>query len=317
MPNFILANRLQAGDTVALIAPAFSATPLQITQGVARWEALGLKVINLAANQQNDGYFASSADQMVDKIHDVLLNPEVKALVSVRGGYGCARLLPKLDWELIAANPKIILGFSDITALLLAAHQQTGLITFHGPSASMPWPKSTRDSLQEVIFQANLARYNCEPQLSEEDVLPSTNEISVLKKGRATGELIGGNLSVLISLLKTPYLPQDWRNKILFVEDVNEEVYRLDRMFMQLKLSGILDQIKGLIFGSFNHCTTKVTNSFTVQQLQKRIAEHLNIPIVNNIMFGHQSENLTLPIGANALLNADDGYIELLHPAVR
>ncbi len=305
MPNTILPCRLQTGDSVALITPAFIASEDQIRQAVTRLEALGLKVINMAVNQQNDGYFASSAPEMVAKLHAAFSDSTIKAIISARGGYGCARLLPFLDWDLIAANPKIVLGFSDVTALLIAIQQQTGIVTFHGPSASMPWPQSTLDSLQEILFTGVAARY------------PHSAETKILRKGSATGELIGGNLSVLASLIGSPYVPIDWRNKILFLEDVHEEVYRLDRMLMQLKLANILPNLKGLIFGRFNECPTRVTNSFTIMQLQERITQDLNIPVLTNVMFGHQPEMFTFPIGITALLDANEGYIKLLNSAVK
>lgn len=316
MLKTILPQRLQPGDQVALIAPAFLATEQQVQQAIARLEAVQLKVINTVSPQNNDGYFASSAQEMVAKIHSAFADPHIKALVSVRGGYGCARLLPLLDWSLIKANPKIVMGFSDITALLIAINQQTGLVTFHGPGASMPWPQLTRDALQQILFAGTAMRFNHFGQ-SPDDIIVHKDEIKILRSGNATGELIGGNLSVLTSLIGSSYLPTDWRNKILFLEDVHEEVYRLDRMLTQLKLANILPQIKGLIFGRFNDCTTRAAQSFSVMQLLTRTAQDLNIPVLANLTFGHQPEMLTLPIGATVHLNADQGYIELLTPAVQ
>jgi len=315
MSQVILPQRLLPGDQVALIAPAFKATEEQVNKAIARLEALGLRVFNTVAHGNNDGYFASSARETVDKLHESFANPQIKALISVRGGYGCARILPLMDWALIKANPKIVMGFSDITALLVAIQQQTGLVTFHGPGASMPWPQLTRNSLQQLLFSGEAARYAYQPQKTD-DIIISADEIQCLRSGSATGELIGGNLSVITSLIGSPYLPTDWSNKILFLEDVHEEVYRLDRMFMQLKLANILPQIKGLIFGRFNDCTTKIPNSFSVIQLLTRVSQDLTIPVLANMTFGHQPEMFTLPIGAPVHLQTNPSFLELLSPAV-
>lgn len=305
----ILPKRLRPGDQVALIAPAFQATAEQVREAILRLESFDLEVVNTVSFQQNDGYFSSSAEAMVATLHELFSNPQIKALVGVRGGYGCARLLPLLDWDLIKANPKIVMGFSDMTALLIAIHQKTGLITFHGPGASMPWPPFTRDFLHQILF-AGTTKYFNPPEAPDK-------LINILHGGSATGELIGGNLSVLSSLVGSPYLPQNWHNKILFLEDVHEEVYRLDRLLTHLKLAHILGQIKGLILGQFNRCTAQIPQSFSVMELLTRVAKDLNIPVLANVTFGHQPEMLTFPIGATVRVDADQGRIELLSPALQ
>jgi muramoyltetrapeptide carboxypeptidase len=315
MSSIILPQRLLPGDQVALVAPAFQPTSLQVQQACKRLQALGLSVVDLMSHQQNDGYFNGSAHAITSTLHEAFLNPQIKALISVRGGYGCARLLPLLDWNLIQANPKIVLGFSDITALLIAIHQRTGLVTFHGPGASMPWPQFTLNSLREILFSGEMPRFQYLNKPTD-DVIEITEDIKILRGGCATGRLIGGNLSVLTSLIGSEYLPNDWSDKILFLEDVHEEVYRLDRMLTQLKLANILSKIKGLIFGRFNDCTAKIPQSFSVMELLKRFANDLNIPVLANMTFGHQPEMHTLPIGATVSLNADEKFIELLNPAV-
>ena len=315
MSSTILATRLQPGDQVALVAPAFQPTELQISQATARLQALNLNVVNLVSHQQNDGYFNGTASAIAATLHQAFADPRIKALISVRGGYGCARLLPLLDWDLIRSNPKIVLGFSDITALLIAIHRQTGLITFHGPGASMPWPQFTRHSLQQLLFAGEQPRFQ-HLNTPTDDIIAHPDELRTLRGGSATGELIGGNLSVITSLIGSGYLPEDWSGKILFLEDVHEEVYRLDRMLMQLKLANILPRIKGLIFGKFNDCTTRIPQSFSVMQLLSRFAADLHVPVLANMTFGHQPEMHTLPIGATVRMDADEGCIELLSPAV-
>lgn len=302
----ILPQKLAPGDRVALIAPAFHPTPEQINQAIEQLQTLQLQVVNKIISNNNDGYFNASGPEIISQLHEAFVDPSIKAVIAVRGGYGCARLLPELDWALIASNPKIILGFSDISALLLAIHAHTGLVTFHGPSASKSWPKWTLTGLQKVLFEAKPHRF--------EYIHP--REVKILRPGCAQGTLVGGNLSVITSLIGTGFLPKYWHDKILFLEDVNEEVYRLDRMLMQLHLAGILPQIKGLIFGCFNHCSNKVPFSFDILELQQRFCEKYSYPVLTNMTFGHQAEMHTLPIGSEVLLNADDGYIELFHSVV-
>ncbi len=297
---------LKPGDQVALIAPAFQPSAEQVKQAFAQLQVLQLQVVNKIFADQNDGYFNAPAPAIISHLHEAFANPSIKAIIAVRGGYGCARLLPDLDWSLIAANPKIVLGFSDITALLIAIHERTGLVTFHGPSASMLWPEWTLTCMRKILFEGANHRF--------ENIQPT--EVKILRGGQAEGKLIGGNLSVITSLIGSGFLPEFWNDKILFLEDVHEEVYRLDRMLMQLHLAGILPQIKGLVFGCFNHCSNKTPFSFDVFELQKRFSGKYTYPIISNMTFGHQAEMYTLPIGAKAVLNADEGYLELLSSAV-
>ncbi len=299
MLSNILPKRLHKGDQVALIAPSFQATEEQINKAVERLQALGLKVINTIGSYKNDGYFAASTEETVNQIHQAFADQEIKALISVRGGYGCARLLPFLDWDLIKVNPKIIMGFSDVTSLLIAIYERTGLFTFHGPSASIVWSEATHHSVQQTLFAHSPVCFG-----------PDNDSICI-RGGQATGEIIGGNLSVFSSLIGSTYMPKNWQNKILFLEDVNEEIYKLDRLLTQLKLAGILTQVKGLIFGRFNNCTTKVSNSFSLIELLQRVAHELNIPVLAHMNFGHQPEMFVFPIGATAHLNADQKYLEL------
>lgn len=314
MKSIILPQALKPGDQVALIAPAFQPSEEQLQQALARLKALDLRVDNRVTLQKNDGYFAGPASEITATLHEAFANPEIKAIFCARGGYGCARLLPLLNWDLIKTNPKILIGFSDITALLIAIHHHTGLITFHGPGGSMAWPQITRRYLQQILFTSNIVRYEYSSEATD-DIIGHTEEIKTLRPGIAEGALIGGNLSVLTSMIGTPFLPSNWSNKILFLEDVNEEVYRIDRMLTQLKLANILPQIKGLIFGRFNHCTTRVPYSFNLLQVFQRAVQDLKIPVMTNVLFGHQPEMFTLPIGATVRIDSDTGAIELLTPA--
>jgi muramoyltetrapeptide carboxypeptidase len=208
-----------------------------------------------------------------------------------------------LDWKLIQANPKVVLGFSDVTALLIAIYQKTGLVTFHGPTASLEWSDATKKFLQAVLF--------CRQPVLFTNEDPEIKTIA-LHPGEATGELIGGNLSVLNSLIGTDFLPQNWQNKILFIEDVKEDVYRIDRMLTHLKLAHILPALKGIIFGRFNQCTQKISNSFSLIEICTRATQDLNIPVLFDSMFGHQPHMFTLPIGAEIYLDSKKEAFQLL-----
>lgn len=303
----ILPQHLEPKDRVVLIAPSFQATNEQIQQAHVQLESLQLIVENHITENVNDGYFAMPKEKALEQIHQAFLDRHIKALFGLRGGYGCARLLPYLDWDLIQSNPKIVLGFSDFTALLNAIYQKTGLITFHGPTGSIEWAETTKKYLESLLFAQQPVTFNSED---------TKNETIILSPGIARGKLIGGNLSVLSSLVGTNFLPQDWQDKILFLEDVNEEVYRIDRMLTHLKLANILTQVKGIILGRFNQCTQKVLHSFSLLEIFQRMIQDLHIPVIYNTMFGHQSLMFTLPIGAEVELDAHRKNFRLRCPAV-
>ncbi len=301
---------LHRGDTVALISSAFRiANNHSLFEARKRLKALGLKTITGKAVLGHDGYFAGSDQARADDINRLFANPKVKAIFELRGGWGSARILPLLNYQLIKRHPKIFVGYSDITSLLLAIHDKTGLVTFHGP---MPgyikyWSDYSAKELKRMLF-------NRRPMTLKN---PPHAKIITITPGIASGTLIGGNLSVLVSLIGTPYMSKDWHHKILFIEDTYEDVYQVDRMLTHLALAGILQQLSGFVFGTCSHCTRLIPGSVTMLQVIKQHIQPLGIPAFYGAEFGHQANMYTLPVGAKVSINAGRGTIKLLQQVVK
>jgi muramoyltetrapeptide carboxypeptidase len=238
---------------------------------------------------------------------EMIRDEQVKAIFFVRGGWGCARVMEYLDFDVIKANPKIIMGFSDISTLLNAITLKTGLITFHGPNGNASWNGRTRNWIEQLFFRGEQTSFSN----GETD-----EPFRTINKGTAEGELFGGNLSVVSSLMGTSYLP-DWAGKILFLEDVKEEPYRIDRMLTQLKLNGVFDKVSGIVLGRFRDCVAEEKErSFTVDQVFEQHFRGLGKPVLSGAQFGHVVEKFILPVGAKVLMNADTGTLQLLHEVV-
>ncbi len=318
--TLIKPQHLQPGDTVALISSA-SRVPedQQIQFAAERMQALGLKVKYGKYIFNREGYFAGTDAERAADVNAMFKDPSVKAIIELRGGWGSDRILPYLDYRTIKENPKIIMGFSDITALLLAIHTKTGLVTFHGPVGIEPWPAFTTQYVKSVLFNGDKAIFQ-NPADPEDDLIQTQNRIQTITSGKATGRLLGGNLTVLTSMAGSNYLPQ-WHGAILFVEDVDESVYQIDRMLTQLKLAGVLDHIAGFIFGQCTDCTvgdgTTSYGSLTLMQVLKQHIQPLHIPAYYGAMIGHTAKNFTLPEGTQVQMDADKGTITMLEPAVR
>ena len=231
-------RRLAPGDTVGLVAPA-SATFQSLDVDIAResLEALGLKVKVGPHLLGRHGYLAGNDKDRAADINAYFADSGVAAVLPIRGGWGSARVLPYLDFETIRRNPKVVLGFSDITALLLGIHAKTGLVTFHGPNGMGRWDAWSVDYLKRVLFSAEAVTFENPRTMSDRNSLtPIEHRFRTITGGTARGRLLGGNLTVLTTILGSPYVP-DWDGAILFLEDVREDMYRVDRMFTQLKLT--------------------------------------------------------------------------------
>lgn len=316
-PSPVKPVRLRPGDTVGLVcpaAPAYSRETVQVT--IESLAALGLKVKLSPHFYDRYGYLAGrDADRAAD-LNGFFADPSVNMIMAMHGGWGCARLLPLLDYDLIRRNPKLLIGYSDITALLLSIHTKTGLTTIHGPEGAATWNAYTVDWFRRVLMDGEAVTFQNPAQ--KENTLAQTKErITTLRPGTARGQLVGGNLTVLCHLIGSAYLP-DWRGKILFVEDTHEDVYSMDRMLTHLKLAGILGQVAGFVFGKCTKCEAG-SGSYGSLTLEEVLTEHigsLNVPAYAGAMIGHISDKFTVPIGINAEINADLGTIRLLESAV-
>jgi muramoyltetrapeptide carboxypeptidase len=305
--------RLRPGDTVGLVNPAtaaFETMPIEILE--ESFEALGLRVVQGPSYLHRRGYFAGADEERARDINAFFADPSIKALYA-RGGWGSARLLPLLDYDAIRRNPKVLLGYSDVTALLLALHTKTGLVTFHGPN---PRARFSADRLREVVLDGSAPLLENPREVPVNETVQTEHRVQTITPGVARGRILGGNLTVLTAIVGSGYLP-DWRGCVLFLEDVDEAVYRVDRMLTQLRLAGVLGQIAGFVFGRCTECEPDSSyGSLTLEEVLRDHVAPLRVPAYRGAMIGHIPEQFTIPLGVEVELNAGAGTIRLLEPGV-
>ncbi|MFZ8984735.1 MAG: S66 peptidase family protein [Steroidobacteraceae bacterium] len=311
--SLIRPPRVRPGDKIVLVSPAtaaFETQPMEIMADAFR--TLDLEVTLGGNFYQRYGYFAGTDAERAADINAAFADPSVK-MIFARGGWGSARLLPLLDYETITANPKVLLGYSDATALITGVHAKTGLVTFHGPT---PVSRFSAEYIRRVVMDGEALEMSNPVDIPDNKTVQTEDRIQVLRPGKARGRLLGGNLTVLTAIMGSEYLP-NFDGAILFLEDVNEAVYRVDRMFTELKLAGILDRIAGFVFGRCTDCDPDSSyGSLTLEEVLKEHILPLGIPAFSGSMIGHIGEQFTLPIGVDAEIEAETGNIRLLQPAV-
>ena len=300
--SIIFPPRLAPGDTIGLAAPASPPDkPEIIDEVISRFTALGFKIKPGKFLRERDGYLAGSDEERAADINALFADPEVKGIFALRGGYGSCRILPLLDYAAIRANPKPFVGYSDITAMHLAILVKSGLVTFHGSNASSAFTEGNI-----AICRQMLMGDGSEVLFSREGAKGAS--IKTVVPGRAQGQLLGGNMTCLLRLLATPYAP-DFRHAILFLEDTCEKAYRVDGMFTHLRLAGILSQISGLVLGQFDHTDSDEQTRITA--CLQREAERIGVPCVSGAPIGHFPEQIIVPQGAQAELDAGEGKLRL------
>ena len=291
---------LRQGDLIGIISPAGPVDQPELEAGIKMIESSGFKVCIGPNTYNRRDYLAGKDKERLSDFHAMFSDQDVKAVLCARGGYGSLRLLDKIDFDLIKNNGKIFVGYSDITALLMAIYFKTGLITFHGP-------------VIRGLSSDNWANLNSLLRLPTPGQGPKINlsEGNVLRPGKAKGPLIGGNLSIICHLLGTSYLP-DLEGCILFIEDTGEPLYRIDRMLTHLKLSGHLNRLSALVAGSFERCG----EMFAIERLLSDVVANQDIVIATGLPAGHGPENLTLPIGLMAELDTDHMTLSIVEKCV-
>ncbi|PKL83853.1 MAG: LD-carboxypeptidase [Ignavibacteriae bacterium HGW-Ignavibacteriae-3] len=305
--------RLKPGETIGIISPASSPEDLtKINSGVTYLEKLGYRVEVGKNVGLQEGYLAGSDEMRLNDLHEMFKNKNIRAIFSIRGGYGSGRLLDKIDYKLIRNNPKIFVGYSDINALQLAFFTKTGLITFAGPMVAVDFHAEV-SAFTEEVFWRTITSNKKVGRLQN----PKNEKFYLLNKGRAVGRILGGNLTLLSSLLGTEYLP-NLKGSILLLEDINEVPYRIDRMLNQLRLAKVFKQITGVILGRFVDCVEQdpTKKSFTLNEVIDAYFKKLKLPVLYNIKHGHIKDNITIPYGVKSVLNATRGYIEIQENAV-
>ena len=308
-PSLLFPPRFAVGDVIGLAAPASPPDkPELIGETIDRFTALGFQVRPGKFLRERTGYLAGSDEERAADINALFADPEVKAVFALRGGYGSCRILPLLDYAVIRANPKPLIGYSDITAMHLAILKMSGLVTFHGSNASSAFTPGNEKTCRGMLLESS------DPVRSP--ILFSRDEASGAKlktvvPGRAAGRLFGGNMTCLLRLIGTPYEP-DFRGAILFLEDTGEKAYRIDGMFTHLRLAGILAQIAGLIIGQFDH--TDVEEQQRIAECLEREAVRIGVPCVSGAPIGHFAEQIMVPQGVEAAFDAGEGKLSFTLP---
>lgn len=312
----VLPRRLRPGATLGVVAPS---SPLYDRSDVARATAvlatLGFRVKEGAHTRDRHGYLAGRDDARARDFMDVWLDPAVDGVICLRGGYGSARLVDRLDWDAIRSRPKVFVGFSDITALHAAFARRAGLVTFYGPMmvslARTQLPERNVEGLRRAIAG--------DKPIGQVAPRPDDPYVETLVGGSAEGEMAGGCLQLLANLVGTPDQP-DWRGKIVFLEDVDEEPYRLDANLTQLIRAGMFDGVAGLVISEHAGCGPRdykpaFPSTLSLEDLLDELIKPLGIPAIYNLPLGHGNYLTTLPLGVRARLDADAGRLEILETA--
>jgi len=301
-------NLLKENDKVGLISPASFITKEKLTNSIKNLKSFKLIPVYYESVLERHGYFAGTDESRVNELHKMYVDKSIKAMLCVRGGYGASRIVELLDYNLIKNNPKPLIGYSDITALLIAIYKNTGQFGFHGVVGASVFSDYTAHNFKEIFFKKkDVINYN----ISKNDKY----EQYTICSGKASGELVGGNLAILVSLLATKN-DIEWANKIVFIEEINEPPYKIDRMLTQLIQANKFVGVKGIIFGQFNKCegsdfNVKIEDTFTIKEIISNLIKPLKIPSAYGISFGHVKDQIIFPIGVKANFNANKMQVSI------
>lgn len=315
--NVLKPKALNKGDLIGIVTPGSYITQDELNDSIKNIESLGFKAVYSDKVLEMNGYFSANDKDRADDLMNMFLRKDVNAIMCARGGYGCSRILLLLDYSVIKNNPKVLIGYSDVTALLLGITHKTGLITFHGPVGVSSFNEFTKKYFNEILVEGKKKT----KMISVTDDKPDEpSEIYTIRKGKCSGKLVGGNLSVMVSLIGTEY-DTDFADKIIFIEEIGEEPYRVDRMLTQMIQSGKFKNAKGIALGIFRKCESKkdepsFKNSFTLKEVLIDRLSALGIPAAYGLSFGHIKNKFTLPLGIKADFDAGEKTLTLLENAV-
>lgn len=303
---------LKPGDTIGVISPASTPSDVvRINKGILYLEELGYKVEAGKHLGKHYGYLAGTDEERLEDMHNMFANPDVKAIFCVRGGYGTPRLLSKIDYKLIKQNPKIFVGYSDITALQMAFLTRANLVTFAGPMLAVDFHSDVNKYAEELFWRT---------LTSEKPIgdipMPEGQEIKVRNNGKAEGALIGGNLAVFVSLAGSRFMPKS-NGGIMMLEEVGEAPYRVDRLLNQLEIMEYFDKLKGIILGQFTNCVDEPdARTLELVEVFNRYFGDLDIPIISNFPHGHVDATCTMPFGIDVKINTSKNSITITEGAV-
>jgi muramoyltetrapeptide carboxypeptidase len=305
-------NKIKKGSKIGVIAPAFQPDKEKLDKGLAYLLDSGYKVVRGKSLDAIYGYLAGNDLLRVDDLHTMFSDPEVDAIICARGGWGCLRILDQLDYDLIRKNPKILVGYSDITTLHLAIWKKSGLPGISGPMTAIEMgtgiePFTEKHFWDQVYNTGQYYEFTWEPDSTE-----------TWQTGEADGILLGGCLAMVAHQLGTDYSP-DYKDSILLLEDVGEEPYRIDRYLAQLRQAGIFDQINGLILGNFLDCENQNPDrpSFTVKEVLQEYCQDLKYPVIYDFPYGHGMIKISVPIGMHTQINTNLLSIKFANPFAR
>ncbi|MDD3593717.1 MAG: LD-carboxypeptidase [Candidatus Gastranaerophilales bacterium] len=309
--NKIYPKVLQKGDKIAFVSPAGSVSYQEkFEKAQAFFENAGYSVVIMPNSRKINGYLAGDDEDRLEDLMSAFSDTSINAIIANRGGYGCLRLLDKIDYNVIKNNPKIFVGYSDITALHCAFYKYAGLVTFHGAFSLDDFGCDEVDEYTKTSFFETLEGKNTNKPLENKFAYTSIVDAEV------QAPLSGGNLTVLCSLLQTPYFP-DLKGRVLFLEDVAEPLYKIDRMLYQLELAGILGQIKGLLIGKFSGlCENQTKAELLLFEMLEKLTSKYKIPAGYGFSAGHETSKATLPLNVEYYFNSLKGELKILEQPV-
>lgn len=316
-PPVIKPARLKAGDKIAIVAPGSYISEEELQDSIKNINLLGFEAAYSEKVLLQSGYFAGTDKDRAEDLMEKFSDKSVKGIVCARGGYGCARILPMLDYDVIRNNSKMLIGYSDVTALLYGIYQKSGLITFHGPVGTSTFNDYSVSNFNKVLLNPkNPVKFYNSNSGDDENVYG----VTTIVEGKSKGRFVGGNLSIMVSLIGTEY-DVDYSGKIIFIEEVGEEPYRIDRMLTQLLQAEKFNNAAGIMMGIFRKCEVKkesdlTAKSFTLMEVLKDRFANLKMPVIYGMSFGHVKDKFTIPFGAYAEIDADNQTFTLLEKAV-
>lgn len=313
----IYPNKIKKNATIGLIAPGYAVKPEILSNAIDTLKRMGLNPVHTDRIVGNHGYFSNTDEERARDLNEMFTNKKIDAILCARGGYGCTRIMSQIDYNNIRKNPKPLIGFSDVTALLNGIYKETGLVTFHGPVGSTLDDPYSIEYFKKVLMKPvqNLTIESA-PLLAKNIQNPEYERYTI-NPGKATGKLIGGSLTLINALIGTPH-EIDFTDALVCIEDVEEAPYRIDRMLTQLIEGKTFTKAAGIAIGVCAGCDKpKDSLSFTLKEVILDRIRPLGIPAVYGISFGHIQNNFTFPIGIQAELNTNNMTLKLLEKAVR
>ena len=304
----MVGKKLKKGDTIGIVAPASFSNYENICSAKENIEKMGFKVVLGECTQRQWYSFAGTDEERAQEINSFFADDSIDAIICMRGGYGCNRIVERIDFELIKSHPKIFVGYSDITTLHVSLNEKAGLVTFHGPMAVSNFSGEYNCDTYKRFLEMVCGEFSGEIENIDK-------KFKFLKKESAKGVLVGGNIATLVATLGTEY-DLDYNRKILFLEDVGEKTYKIDRFLNQLKKHGVFEQVSGIILGDFKNCVKDAPEDMSLEELFEDYFKDFKGPVITGVQSGHCEPMITLPLGAQCEIDGKNEKILILENVV-